>query len=175
VSAISRDWLGPVLQTGPCVSLVCSGNMTGLVHSLRIGPCCQLFPGSDLVQFSRLGPVSVWFVSEMCMTWSILDPGVSYFQRLAWSGLCRLDPVVSFGFLFLGTRGMTWSSLFRLDPGVSLVPIHSLAWFSLSRLDPGASLVYLGRHMAGSGPVTCHGPLGPLCPVGVCNYRFVDL
>jgi hypothetical protein len=60
---------------------------------------------------------------------------------------------------------MTWSSLSRLDPGVSLVPIHSLAWFSLFRLDPGASLVYLGRHVASSGPVTCHGPLAPWASV----------
>ena len=35
---------GLVLQTGPWVSLVCSGDMAGLVHSLRIGPCLSALP-----------------------------------------------------------------------------------------------------------------------------------
>ena len=37
------------------------------------------------------------------MTWPILGPGVSYLQKLTWSGLCRLDPVVNF------PLGLTWS------------------------------------------------------------------
>ena len=37
------------------------------------------------------------------MTWPILGPGVSYLQKLTWSGLCRLDPIVNF------PLGLTWS------------------------------------------------------------------
>ena len=112
VGLFQKD-LHDLVHTGSCCQLFPEA---GLVQSYRLDPASVWFvqeigwlgpfltdwtllsviPRSDLVQFIRLDPASVWFISEMCMTWSILDPGVSHFQRLAWSGLCRLDPVVSF-------------------------------------------------------------------------------
>ena len=53
------------------------------VHLNRFVPLrCQgeLVPGPDLVQFFRLGPVSVGLFRGMCLTWSMLDPGVRHFQ-----------------------------------------------------------------------------------------------
>ena len=50
-----------------------------------------------MVQFPILDPVSVGlFPGRVNMTWPILGPGVSYLQKLTWSGLYRLDPIVSF-------------------------------------------------------------------------------
>jgi hypothetical protein len=105
------------------------------------------------------------------MTWPILGPGVSYLQKLTWSGLCRLDPIVNFplgltwsipadwilcqfGFyiqrlhcLFTaGTRGLTWPSPFRLDPGVSMVPVQ--VWLGpVFQTEPWLQLGLLGRHV----------------------------
>ena len=56
LAPFSQTWPGPICkQNGPWWQFwFFLGGVAGLVHSLRIGPCCQLFP---------LG-----------MTWPILDP-----------------------------------------------------------------------------------------------------
>ena len=109
----------------------------------RLDPGVSYFQDLTWSSLTDWTLASVWFIQRDVHDLVQTGPWCQLFPELTWSSLCRLDPVVSFGFV-LGTRGLTWSSLFRLDPGVSLVPNRSLAWFSLSRLDPVASLVLFG-------------------------------